>query len=63
MMQQLNTIKNDKDKKRKLKDTERRLENAKKIAKLEATKADKEKERRKDYFRKEQRNKSKSSSK
>ncbi|KAI7850342.1 hypothetical protein BDC45DRAFT_487971 [Circinella umbellata] len=63
MMQQLNTIKNDKDKKRKLKDTERRVENAKKIAKLEATKADKEKERRKDYFRKEQRNKSKSSSK
>ncbi|KAI9263384.1 hypothetical protein BDA99DRAFT_510092 [Phascolomyces articulosus] len=61
MMQQLNTIKNDKDKKRKIKDTERRLENIKKKAKLEATKADKEKERRKEYFRKEQR-KSKSSS-
>ncbi|KAI8146829.1 hypothetical protein BJV82DRAFT_600037 [Fennellomyces sp. T-0311] len=61
LMQQLNTIRNDKDRKRKTKDTERRVENLKKKAKLENTRAEKEKERRKDYFRKEQRKQSSSS--
>ncbi|KAI7870125.1 hypothetical protein BDF14DRAFT_1774923 [Spinellus fusiger] len=53
LMQQLNTLRNDKSRKRKLKDTERREANDKKKAKVEEKTAEKEKERRKDYFRKE----------
>ncbi|KAI9015835.1 hypothetical protein CLU79DRAFT_764928 [Phycomyces nitens] len=53
LMQQLNTLRNDKTRKRKLKDTERREVNEKKKAKVEEKTAEKDKERRKDYFRKE----------
>lgn len=57
LMQQLNTLRNEKTRKRKLKDTERRENLEKKKAKVEKTNVLKEKERRKEYFRKEQKNK------
>lgn len=57
LMQQLNTLRNEKTRKRKAKDSERRENLEKKKAKVEKTNVDKEKERRKDYFRKEQKNK------
>lgn len=57
LMQQLNTLRNEKTRKRKLKDTERRENLEKKKAKVEKTNELKEKERRKEYFRKEQKNK------
>ncbi|KAI8390979.1 uncharacterized protein BYT42DRAFT_555079 [Radiomyces spectabilis] len=53
LMQQLNTLRNEKQRKRKMKDAERRVENEKKKAKIEAVNVAKDKERRKDYFRKE----------
>ncbi|CDH50760.1 gtp binding protein [Lichtheimia corymbifera JMRC:FSU:9682] len=56
MMQQLNSLRKDKERKRKAKDMERRAENIKKKAKLEAEQLEKDKARRKEYFRKEQRN-------
>ncbi|KAI9254273.1 hypothetical protein BY458DRAFT_579990 [Sporodiniella umbellata] len=57
LMQQLNTLRNEKTRKRKVKDNERRDNLEKKKAKVEKTNVEKEKERRKDYFRKEQKNK------
>ncbi|KAI8089812.1 uncharacterized protein BX664DRAFT_297772 [Halteromyces radiatus] len=53
MMQQLNTLRNEKDRKRKIKDTERREIYEKKKAKIAEMDVTKERERRKDYFRKE----------
>lgn len=57
LMQQLNTLRNEKTRKRKLKDNERRENLEKKKAKLEKANELKEKERRKEYFRKEQQKK------
>ncbi|KAI7907171.1 uncharacterized protein BX663DRAFT_495057 [Cokeromyces recurvatus] len=54
LMQQLNTLRNEKDRKRKLKNNERREMVEKKRAKIAEINEKKEKERRKDYFRKEQ---------
>lgn len=54
LMQQLNSIRSEKDKKRKLKDAERREEHLKKKAKLEEERLQKEKKRRSEYFKKEQ---------
>lgn len=54
LMQQLNTLRNEKDRKRKIKNTERRDMLEKKRAKIAETTEIKTKERRKDYFRKEQ---------
>lgn len=54
LMQQLNTLRNEKDRKRKIKDTERRDLLEKKRAKIAETTEIKTKERRKAYFRKEQ---------
>jgi ribosome biogenesis protein BMS1 len=54
LMQQLNTLRNEKDRKRKLKNTERRDELEKKRAKIAEINEVKTKERRKTYFRKEQ---------
>lgn len=53
-MQQLNTLRNEKTRKRKIKNEEKRGELEKKKAKIAATTEVKEKERRKTYFRKEQ---------
>lgn len=53
-MQQLNTLRNEKDRKRKIKNTERRDELEKKRAKIAEINEVKTKERRKTYFRKEQ---------
>ncbi|KAG0175577.1 Glycoside hydrolase 2 (Mannanase, beta-galactosidase) [Apophysomyces sp. BC1034] len=53
LMQQLNTLRNEKARKRKLKDTERRAENSKKRAKEDAVTVEKDKERRRAYFRKQ----------
>ncbi|KAF7721972.1 Glycoside hydrolase 2 (Mannanase, beta-galactosidase) [Apophysomyces ossiformis] len=53
LMQQLNTLRNEKTRKRKLKDAERRAENVKKRAKEEAVTVEKDKERRRAYFRKQ----------
>ncbi|KAI9315305.1 hypothetical protein BX666DRAFT_1961353 [Dichotomocladium elegans] len=61
MIQQLNSLRKDKERKRKAKDLERREENLKKKAKLEDVRTQKEKERRKEHFRNEQRKASKSS--
>lgn len=60
-MQQLNTLRNEKNRKRKIKDTERRDNLEKKRAKVEAVTEQKTKERRKDYFKKAQQKASKSS--
>ncbi|OBZ81325.1 Ribosome biogenesis protein bms1, partial [Choanephora cucurbitarum] len=54
LMQQLNTLRNEKDRKRKLKDSERREVNEKKKAKVAQKTEEKTKERRKEYFRKQQ---------
>jgi ribosome biogenesis protein BMS1 len=54
LMQQLNTLRNEKDRKRKIKNVERLDAYAKKKAKVAETNDVKSKERRKDYFRKEQ---------
>jgi ribosome biogenesis protein BMS1 len=54
LMQQLNTLRNEKTRKRKIKNTEKREELEKKKAKIAATTEIKTKERRKTYFRKEQ---------
>ncbi|KAI9360135.1 hypothetical protein BD770DRAFT_442114 [Pilaira anomala] len=54
LMQQLNTLRNEKTRKRKVKNEEKRGELEKKKAKIAATTEVKEKERRKTYFRKEQ---------
>ncbi|KAI8366196.1 hypothetical protein BD560DRAFT_400847 [Blakeslea trispora] len=54
LMQQLNTLRNEKDRKRKLKDSERREANEKKKAKVAQKTEEKTKERRKEYFRKQQ---------
>lgn len=54
LMQQLNTLRNEKDRKRKVKNAERLDAYAKKKAKVAETNDVKTKERRKDYFRKEQ---------
>lgn len=54
LMQQLNTLRNEKTRKRKIKNEEKRGELEKKKAKIAATTEIKEKERRKTYFRKEQ---------
>lgn len=61
LMQQLNTLRNEKNRKRKIKDTERRDNLEKKRAKVEAVTEQKTKERRKDYFKKAQQKASKSS--
>ncbi|ORX61911.1 DUF663-domain-containing protein [Hesseltinella vesiculosa] len=53
LMQQLNTLRNEKDRKRKAKDTERRQANELKKAKVAKVDEEKDKERRKAYFRKE----------
>ncbi|CAG8542928.1 34368_t:CDS:10 [Racocetra persica] len=53
LMQQIQTLKKEKDRKRKVKQSERREVHAKKSAKQEALLAEKEKRERKDYFRKE----------
>ncbi|KAI8066686.1 hypothetical protein BC940DRAFT_333994 [Gongronella butleri] len=53
LMQQLNTLRNEKDRKRKAKDLERREANDRKKAKVAAMDQEKDKERRKAYFRKE----------
>ncbi|GAA5813821.1 hypothetical protein MFLAVUS_007308 [Mucor flavus] len=54
LMQQLNTLRNEKTRKRKIKNDEKRGELEKKKAKIAETTEIKEKERRKTYFRKEQ---------
>ncbi|GAA5805414.1 hypothetical protein HPULCUR_010930 [Helicostylum pulchrum] len=54
LMQQLNTLRNEKSRKRKIKNDEKRGELEKKKAKIAETTEIKEKERRKTYFRKEQ---------
>ncbi|KAI8639019.1 hypothetical protein BD408DRAFT_422150 [Parasitella parasitica] len=54
LMQQLNTLRNEKDRKRKIKNSERLEMVEKKRAKIAETNETKTKERRKDYFRKEQ---------
>ncbi|CEP07797.1 hypothetical protein [Parasitella parasitica] len=54
LMQQLNTLRNEKDRKRKIKNSERLQMVEKKRAKIAETNETKTKERRKDYFRKEQ---------
>ncbi|KAG2234524.1 hypothetical protein INT48_007337 [Thamnidium elegans] len=54
LMQQLNTLRNEKNRKRKIKNDEKRGELEKKKAKIAETTEIKEKERRKTYFRKEQ---------
>ncbi|CAO3647384.1 unnamed protein product [Cunninghamella echinulata] len=53
LMQQLNTLRNEKNLKRKQKDAERRENNERKKAKIAEMDDIKNKERRKDYFRKE----------
>lgn len=63
LMQQLNTLRNEKDRKRKLKNAERLDAYEKKKAKVAETNEAKTKERRKDYFRKEQAKSSKAASK
>ncbi|RCH94937.1 Glycoside hydrolase 2 (Mannanase, beta-galactosidase) [Rhizopus stolonifer] len=62
LMQQLNTLRNEKDRKRKFKDSERREANEKKKAKIAEKTEVKTKERRKDYFRKEQQKASRTAS-
>lgn len=54
LMQQLNTLRNEKDRKRKIKNVERLDAYAKKKAKVAEQNESKTKERRKDYFRKQQ---------
>ncbi|CAG8469376.1 7185_t:CDS:10 [Gigaspora rosea] len=53
LMQQIQTLKKEKDRIRKIKQSERREVYAKKSAKIEAILAEKEKRERKEYFRKE----------
>ncbi|KAL1923885.1 uncharacterized protein VTP21DRAFT_6920 [Calcarisporiella thermophila] len=53
LMQQLNTLKHEKIRKRKLKQEEKRGEYLRKKAKLDADSAEKDKERRREYYRKE----------
>lgn len=53
LMQQIHTLKNEKNRKRKIKNTEKRQEFEKKLAKIEAVTKVKEGERRKEFFRKE----------
>ncbi|CAG8674507.1 11196_t:CDS:10, partial [Racocetra fulgida] len=53
LMQQIQTLKKEKDRKRKVKQSERREVHDKKSAKQEALLAEKEKRERKEYFRKE----------
>ncbi|RIA82679.1 hypothetical protein C1645_699962 [Glomus cerebriforme] len=53
LMQQIHTLKKEKDRKRKEKQTKKHLEYAKKMAKQEAVLAEKDKKERKEYFRKQ----------
>ena len=52
-MQQIHTLKKEKDKKYKEKQTKKYLEHSKKMAKQEAMLAEKDKRERKEYFRKQ----------
>jgi len=53
LMQQIHTLKKEKDRKRKEKQTKKHLEYAKKMAKQEVVLVEKDKKERKEYFRKQ----------